>query len=171
LEEGVTIMAAELVLRDLLYFDFDKSASLFSQIEGGLLKEITSGAESSKDQRNIRKYDLKLFKPEFGGVAAEKTSQLESRVLHHDLLVRIESYIFENNLGIDISGAKIDQAVSVEDMHGKLSRASCLRVEGWAAIEDHERIKNLAASFNSIAAFVGRCSIQAVEQSEDYKTL
>jgi len=54
-------MAAEVVLGDLLYFDFDKSASLFSQIEGGLLKEITSGTESSKDQRNVRKYDLKLL--------------------------------------------------------------------------------------------------------------
>jgi hypothetical protein len=164
-------MAAEVVLRDLLYFDFDKSASLFSQIESGLLKEITSGTESSKDQRNVRKYDLKLFKPEFGGVAAEKTSQLESRVLHHDLLDRIESYIFDNKLGIDISNAKIDPALSVEDIHGKMSRASCLRVTGWAAIEDHERIKNLAAKFNLIAAFIGRCSMQAIEQSEEYKIL
>jgi hypothetical protein len=114
---------------------------------------------------------LKLFKPEFGGVAAEKTSQLESRVLHHDLLVRIESYIFENNLGIDLSDTKIESVISAEAIHGKLSRASCLRVEGWSAIEDHERIKNLAAKFNSIAAFIGRSSMRAVEQSDDYKTL
>jgi hypothetical protein len=102
----------------------------------------------SKDQRNVRKYDLKLFKPEFGGVATEKTSRLESRVLHHDLLNRIESYIFDNKLGIDISNAKIDLALSVEDMHGKMSCACCLRVTGWAVVGDHERIKNLAAKFN-----------------------
>jgi len=83
-------VSSGIVLRDLIYFDFGKSMSLFSQVEGGLLKEITPGTESSKDERSVRKYDLKLFKPEFGGVAAEKTSQLESRVLHHDLLVRLE---------------------------------------------------------------------------------
>ena len=48
-------------IRDLIYFDFGRAASLLSQIEGGLLQETQVGAESAKNERNIRKYDLKIF--------------------------------------------------------------------------------------------------------------
>ncbi len=164
-------MDEKTVLRDLIYFDFDKSASLFSQVEGGLLKEITSGSESSKDERNVRKYDLKLFKPEYGGIAAEKTSQLESRVLHHDLLVRLEEHIFNEKLCIDINEEVINPCPDAEFIHAKLSRTSCVRVRGWAVIEDYERVKNLMTRFNTLTAFMGRCAMQEIEKSEEYQTI
>ena len=72
-------------IRDLIYFDFERAASLLSQIEGGLLQETQAETETGRDERNIRKYDLKVFKPEFGGVSVEKQSVITTRVLHHDL--------------------------------------------------------------------------------------
>ena len=90
-------------MRDFIYLDLPKVSSIFSQITGGLVTgtEITTGSE--KDQRNIRKYDLKIFTPEFGG-AEKKTSQLvESRVMHHDLFNRTEQLLFDNNYAIDIN--------------------------------------------------------------------
>lgn len=105
-------MATTPDLRDLVYFDFDKAASLFSQLEQGLLREVQSSVEAAKDERNVRKYDLKLFKPEFGGIASEKTSRLESRVLHHDLLARVEDALFEHGMAVDINVASAESEVT-----------------------------------------------------------
>jgi len=44
-------------LRDILYFDFEKAASLISQIEGGIARSRTEGSEALSDNRNVRKYD------------------------------------------------------------------------------------------------------------------
>ena len=56
-------------LRDILYFDLDKAASLISQIEGGLAQSRTEGQEATSDSRNVRKYDLmRVFNAEFGGI-------------------------------------------------------------------------------------------------------
>ena len=90
-------------IRDLIYFDFDKAASLLSQIEGGLPQETQNSNESSKDERNIRKYDIPFFKPEFGGVSAEKQFQIQTRILHHDLIGKIETHLLDGNAGIDIN--------------------------------------------------------------------
>ena len=66
-------MADNISIRDLLYFDFEKAASLLSQLEGGLLEKISESHETSEDERNVRTYELlKLFKGEFGGIAIEK---------------------------------------------------------------------------------------------------
>lgn len=159
-------------LRDLLYFDFDKAASLFSQIEGGLVEKVESGSETSKDERNIRKYDVKLFKPEFGGIATEKTSRLESRVLHHDLLVRLEGHLFSQGYAVDLNDAlQAQESLNVQSIHGALGDVSCLRAEGWAVIEDYERIKNISAKFNPVVDFIGRCGMSNVEQSGEYQPL
>lgn len=66
-------------LRDLLYFDFDKAASLYSQVEGGLLKETQESAEGAKENRAAAQLNLGVFKPELGRNSQEKTSVLESK--------------------------------------------------------------------------------------------
>lgn len=159
------------VLRDLVYFDFEKAASIFSQVEGGLLHEVQSGIEAARDERNIRTYDLKLFKPEFGGIATEKTSQLESRILHHDLLVRIEKKLFELGVAVDLNTALKDSDFTAELIRPKLIEVSYVRAEGWAVIEDYERIKKIAGNFNDIIEFIGRCGMIAMEQPEEYKEI
>lgn len=72
-------MAGE--LRDLIYFDFDKAASVYSQIEGGLLKETQEATEGAKETRGGAQVDLKIFKPELSRSSQEKTSTLESKSL------------------------------------------------------------------------------------------
>ena len=53
-------------LLGLLYFDFEKAASLLSQIEGGLPETVSETKENSDTQRNLRTYELlKLFKQRF----------------------------------------------------------------------------------------------------------
>ena len=104
-------------------------------------------------------------------VAAEKSSQIESRVLHHDLLVRLEDYIFDKKLCLDIDEEAIIPCPDVEFIHSKLLHASCIRVRGWAVIEDYERINNLMKEYNSLIEFISRCGMQAIEQSEEYQSI
>lgn len=67
-------------VRDFIYFDFEKAASIFSQISGGYITGIETRAEESKDESRIQKFDLKIFKPESGKVEGEKnhTFRVES---------------------------------------------------------------------------------------------
>ena len=90
-------------IRDFIYLDLPKIASIFSQLTGGLVTgtEIVTGDES--DQRNIRKYDLKIFTPEFGGVEKKTSQMTESRIMHHDLFNRLEQLLFEKGYVIDIN--------------------------------------------------------------------
>ncbi len=63
-------------LRDLIYFDFNKAASLFSQVEGGLLKEMQESSEAGRSKKVAGGLDLKVIKSELSGDAQEKTSIL-----------------------------------------------------------------------------------------------
>ncbi|GAF91436.1 unnamed protein product, partial [marine sediment metagenome] len=164
-------MSKDFALCDLLYFDFEKAASLFSQVEGGLLKEIKSETEDSHDEKNIRKYDLKLFKPEFGGVVSEKTSKLESRILHHDLLIKIEDILLNNNFAIDINDAAQSKEIDSGIIRSTIKGFSYLKAEGWAVIEDYERIKRISGQFNKITEFIGKCALDTVKQSDEYKEI
>ncbi len=156
-------------LRDLIYFDFGRAASIYSQIEGGLLKETQSGEFQEKDERNIRKYDLKIFKSEFGGAAVEKSSQISTRILHHDLLGKLESYLFEEGFGTDLS--ELSTEIDLETLHAHVRNASYVRAHGWSIVEDFERLKKISSQHNRLLEFIGRCSMSSGEDTQEFRTL
>ncbi len=158
------------MLRDLIYFDFEKGASLYSQIEGGLLTEKREGEEQAKDQRNIRKYDLKVFRPEFGGQSTDKTSQLEVRVLHHDLLGRLEDYLEDKGLLTELHGGGATSA-DPDSVRESLSESPYVRAEGWSVIEDYEKLSAISGQFNDLIAFIGRCGASSIESTPEYQAL
>ena len=156
-------------VRDLIYLDFERLASIYSQLAGGLLGETRSESESSSDSRNVRKYDLKVFKPEFGGISAERSAQIESRVLHHDLLVRTEEALFADDLAVDLNEkleVTCDDPQAIRDALG--SRAY-VRASGWATIEDYERLLYFTDNCKELGRFIGTCGIQGDEAAQ--KTL
>lgn len=145
-------------LRDILYFDFDKAASLISQIEGGLSQQRTEGAEEASSQRNIRKYNLlKVFIAEFGGIESEKKTILETKVLHHDLLLRLEEVLFDENFALDVN--ELESIGDQDAIREKIGSYSYLRSNGWCAIEDFDRIYEISKHFNSLLAFVRRSEL------------
>jgi hypothetical protein len=158
-------------LRDFLYFDSDKAASIFSQLSGGLITGIETRAEDASDQRNIRQYDLKIFKPEFGGVTSSTQVLQESRVLHHDLFSRIEQQLFEGGYAVDISQEITAESVGSGAAHERLHEAVYVRVEGWSVIEDYERMKNIATRYNRIADFISHCTASALEEHDGFRTI
>ncbi len=151
-------------LRDLLYFDFEKAASLLSQLEGGLPDRTSESSECTGDKRNLRTYDLlKLFKAEFGGTTSEKTSLLESRLLHHDLLNRVENALETLKVIVDLNKALPEDIDHPEGIREALGNHDYIRAEGWAAFEDYERLKDVSTSFNNLIAFITRCSLDEIK--------
>ena len=90
--------------------------------------------------------------------SAQQRSELESRVLHHDLLVRTEGKLFEANLAYDLNG--IDSATTtVEELRGACQSYPYIRAEGWATIEDYKRIQGIAEDFHELIEFIGRSAL------------
>lgn len=161
-------------IRDFIYFDFAKAASIFSQISGGFITEMEARAEETKDERNVRKYALPFFKPEFGGIQTEKTTLLESRVLHHDLYTRIEQFLFNQGYAVDFSSDFNIEDVKKGVLHDKLGDKFYIKAEGWGVIEDYQRLKGLAQKLNNINAFIKQCasySLEKTPESQELRTL
>lgn len=159
------------LVRDLIYFDIDKASSLLSQFEGGLPGETQEKSEAKQDERNVRKYDIPLFKPEFGGITTDTQSQMQTRVLHHDLIQRLEHHLFSANEGLEINQAFQEVPDDIAAIHEKVAASTYLKVTGWAILEDFERLKTMAAKFNQLVEFIGRCSMMGLEQNEEYVKL
>ena len=158
-------------IRDLIYFDFDKAASLLSQIEGGLPQETQDSNETTLDERNIRKYGFLFFKPEFGGASVEKQFQMQTRVLHHDLIGRIEVHLLDGTTGLDVNSEFTESPRDGETIHNRLREAAYVRGTGWAILEDFERLKQIANKFNDLIEFIGRCSMSSLKQNPEFQSV
>lgn len=159
----------DVTIRDLLYFDFDKAASLLSQIEGGLLQSVSETSEKSGTDRNQRTYDFRVFKGEFGGVSTEKTSIIESKFLHHDLFTRIEYVLSEIGVIADINKLVEPDVVDSEVIRSAIDGFSYLKVEGWIAFEDYSRLFEISENFNDLVAFVSRAGLNETEMFKEFK--
>ncbi len=167
-------------LRDLIYFDFDKAASIFSQIVGGLPKETQSGTETSQDSEKSREFELRTplinlgrVTGQFGGGYAERVSQLETRVLHHDLLIKVEQQLFENRFAVDLNSEIAPAETNVENVREKLAKISYIRAEGWSAILDYERMVKIASNINKLVDFIRQSTFQntleALKTTNEYQ--
>jgi hypothetical protein len=156
-------------LRELLYLDWDKLASIYSQIHGGLLQETQETAERLSERRAALGVNLGLLKPEFGGAGSERVSSIETRVLHHDLLVQMEDALAELGASMDIPG---DEAIgSAEEARAVVDQTAYLRAEGWAVIEDYQRVDRIAAEWPELARFIQRCVVSGLEETPELKQL
>lgn len=142
-------------LRDILYFDFDKAASLISQVEGGLVQSQTTGSEESESEHDIQKYGLlKVFQAEFGGIEFEKRTVLETKILHHDLLIRLEDFLLNQKFALDINS--MEAIKDLGQLRNEIAEYAYLKVKGSCVIEDFDRIYDITHHFNDLQDFVQR---------------
>lgn len=145
-------------LRDLIYFDFDKTASIASQLEGGLIKEIQATYSQSREIGG----GIDVSLANIGGNANDSRTKLETRGIHHDLLVRVERALFDANVAVDLNqkyqrfddSIKTDKSKVIEELHKILSQKSYVRVEGVCRFHDYQRMKTYMDGFNKILEFV-----------------
>lgn len=159
-------------IRDLLYFDFDKAASIWSQFEGGLRERVSITEEEVTERSREGTIGAPgILGAQFSGMDAEKKSILESKVLHHDLLNLLEEKLSKIELVVNLS-EKIDVLeTSAESIRLTLQNKPYVIAEGWAVIEDYNRISNISERFNDILEFITKGRLTSIETLPEYAKL
>lgn len=162
-------MSCRKQIRDLLYLDFDKAASLWSQIEGGLRETVSESSESGKGQKAEAKLKIpKLAEANLGVDYLGKRSILETKTLHHDVLNGIEGVLTKSKLVVDLADTFASE-VTAEKLRESIGEFPYLRVTGPSVFEDYQRILSISEKFNDIAKFVTQCGLQPIKESEEYR--
>lgn len=158
-------------LRDLIYFDLEKASSLLSQFKGGLPTEITESEESSDQMSGSFSANLGALKAKLGLSDAGSTSRAETKILHHDVLRRLEKFLFERGFAVDLKNEKRDVEVDGDILRKLISEVGYVRAEGKAAIEDYNRLQHFAENFEFVVDFINRCNRATVEQTDEYQEI
>lgn len=156
-------------IRDLVYLDFDKAASIWSQFEGGLRERIAVTDDSGKGQQAGVKFGIpKLAEASLGADYSQKRSTLETKILHHDVLIRVDNELSTRNLVFDLAQSIDSSESSPENVRKAIGGAPYLKATGHCVIEDYPRIRSICEKYNDIITFIARCGMTSVEQSPEY---
>lgn len=141
-------------IKDFIYFDFDKAASIFSQITDGL----TTSTQTEQESVGVKNARLGLsvlgISPEVGGEKSNRSKSIESKILHHNLFSLIENFLLQNNLVFHL---KIDdQCVKPtnDQIHKDLAQKFYLNATGKVTFEDYKLMDTFCLNFNKIADFI-----------------
>lgn len=159
-------------IRDLVYLDFDKAASIWSQFQEGLPDRVSLTAETGKTKKAGTKFSVPTIADANMDVDyLEKRSTLESKTLHHDILNRVEKHLADSGLVTDLTKALDAEESSASQIRGALCGRPYLRVAGASVIEDYRKILKITEKFNDLAAFTARPGLEKLKQSAEYTEL
>jgi hypothetical protein len=151
-------------LHDLIYLDFEKAASIYSQMAGGLVTETQAEVARETGRKGGIGAGVAAFRLDFGGEASDRTSQVESRILHHDLFQRIQGGLFEAGAACDLNAEFSEGGgADVTQIRERASSASFIRVRGRAVFEDFARVEEFAERFPDLHAFLTRCGTAGLD--------
>jgi hypothetical protein len=158
-------------IRDLLYFDFDKAASIWSQFEEGLLERMSVTEDAGKDRNAGTKFSIPgVAEASLGVDYIQKRSILQSKTLHHDLLNRVELSLRRAGLVTDLS-EQPSSVNSADLIRHAIGGRPYLCAAGNSVLEDYQRILAIAEKFNEIIAFIGKASSEGLKKSPEYLQL
>ena len=161
-------MSQKPFLRDLIYFDFDKTASIASQLEGGLIKEIQESYSQGKEQG----VGFKAYFLNAGMNVKDTESTLVTQSIHHDLLVRVEQALFDAKVAVDLNQKFNADSRKIETLHKTLKQKPYVRVEGVCRFHDYQRMKTHIDGINKIGKFMENSARDSIiEESEACRKL
>ena len=131
-------------IRDLIYFDFDKTASLYSQLRGGLPREFHEHYVKGKEG------GAGLNAPilNFGFKSNESESTTEIVQMHHDMLVAVEETLHKDNRLIDFTRESDAGSFDIATVHAAVKRTPYVRIEGTSEFRDFQMVKRLFDIFS-----------------------
>ncbi len=109
-------------LRDLLYLDFDKAASIWSQFEEGLPERLSVTEDTGTARAAGTKFAyLGLAGANLRADYLDKRLTLQSKTLHHDVLNRVERRLTEVGLVTDLADAVSSDESSPEKIRNAIT--------------------------------------------------
>lgn len=156
-------------IRDILYFDLDKAASILSQFEWGLIDQISITQDESKNQST----GAELGIPQIAGINVEvdnqkKYSFFETKKLHHDILNRIEMQLTQAELVVDLSSSLKKDENSPDRIREVIGEKPYVKALGWSVIEDYQREMAIINHLNEIVGFINQSQMLSMKQSSEY---
>ena len=159
-------------IRDLLYLDFAKAASIWSQFDDGLLERTSVTEDATRDQSAGVRLGLPgIADARLGADYIAKRSVIESRTLHHDLLHRVEERLAEVGLVSDLAKSVAADEASAEPIRTAIGARPYLKASGTSVIEDYRRMRARTESFNGIIALVARSANESLKTTDQFKQL
>jgi hypothetical protein len=155
------------MIRDLIYLDFEKATTLWSQLDGS----GDASGDATRDGRNARILRGSERAANAAGMYVDDRSIIESALLYRDLLETIESGLASHSLLADINELVPSNETNSRTVRSALGDTPYVRAEGWSTIEDYQRILSIADHFNEIIDFIGKAEIQSVRNTEGFQEL
>ena len=156
------------VIRDLLYLDFAKAASIWSQFDDGLLERTSTTDDVGKDRAAGAKVGIPgIAEANLGVDYLQKRSTLQSRTLHHDLLARVEARLVEAGLVTHLSEIS-NRESSAESIRSKIGDRPYVSAVGSSMLEDYRRMLGISERFNEIIEFLRRTAQATAKQNPQY---
>ncbi len=156
-------------LRDLLYFDFEKASSIWSQLQWGQLEKMSITSEEGAEQQvaaglgipNVAEAKLQIGE-------GEKRTIIETRILHHDLLNRIEAFLSSAGLIVNLDELSASES-SPDLIREAIGQIPYIVAQGWSTFEDYSYILYISERFNKLIQFINRSVIENIKDSPEYQ--
>lgn len=155
------------IIRDLVYFDTSKAASLLSQFSDGLPTQIVESSENAHGSSFGGSIGVPLVKGKLEGEKGNRHEKSQTKVLHHDLLDRVEEQLFKHGFCIDLNDAFKDGEINGELLREAIAGSNYLRFEGSVIIQDFNRLSIIAENFSYLNEFINKCAAQGIEDSPE----
>ncbi len=160
-----------MTIRDLLYLDFDKAASIWSQFQGGLVERTSITDDLEKERSAGTKFGIPgVAEAKLGVDYQNKRSILQAKTLHHDVLNSIERQLIEEKLVVDLSGMNKDESAPTK-IREFIADRPYLSAEGESVLEDYKHIVAISQKFNEIVEFLQKIHEENAKKSPQYLQL
>src|SRR5258706_5020183 len=156
-------------IHDLVYFDFEKSSSIWSQFQWGQSKSITTTQDDSVEKKlkgSAGFQNYVGFSAEKG--QGEKTSIIETKILHHDLLNRVEALLSDAGLVVDLTQSINKEESSPDNIRSAIGQKPYIRAKGWSVLEDYKRILSITEKLPEIIDFVAHIQAENLKKIPEY---
>lgn len=141
-------------IKDLIYFDVEKARSIISQLNGGLISEISRAFEDETELNSGLGFNVKIIKGNVGGKDKERQLRTEKIEIYHELLNQIEDELSKNKLLTDLNKEFESFGGSFNQFMDITSSFNYIKACGWSQFEDFERFKTIFSNFNEIQRLI-----------------
>ena len=141
-------------IKDLIYFDIEKANSLISQLNGGLISEISNAVEDENEENSGLGFDVKIIKRNLGEKNKETNIRTQKKSLYHEILNSIELELENSELLTSINDSFENWQGSFNTFMNEIPNFSYIKATGWGSFEDFDRFKRILTNFNDIQRLI-----------------